>query len=85
LGANATEEFYAAFQWAMAQTEVRGESVSPFEQESFTDTYFQAANDLLAQSEEALEQGKKDNGNGDAFGLVTVIYSYVYAPHAHRV
>ncbi|GHU39651.1 hypothetical protein FACS1894105_14410 [Clostridia bacterium] len=77
IAGNMSEEFSAAFDWAMEETEARGESVSPFEMEGFSESYFNAANDLLAQSEEALEQGKKDNSNGDAFGLVTVVYSVV--------
>lgn len=50
---------------------------SPFFDEEYTASYFAAANDLLAQSQATLEQGRKDNANGDAFGLVTVIYSVV--------
>ena len=41
------------------------------------DKYFVTANELLAESQELLEQGQKDNANGDKFGLVTVIYSLV--------
>jgi len=77
IAANMSEALSEAFDWAMAETEARGESVSPFEMEGFVDTYFKAANDLLAQSQETLEQGKKDNASGDAFGLVTVVYSVV--------
>ena len=75
--ANFTPELLDAFLWAVEQTDIRGETVSPFEMEGFEDSYFVAANDLLAQSEEALEQGSQDNTNGDAYGLVTVIYSVV--------
>ena len=32
---------------------------------------------MIAEADKLLEQGKKDNANGDAFGLVTVIYSVV--------
>lgn len=49
--------------------------ISPFSEEAFFDHYFESANILLEESNEVLEQGKKDNSNGDAFGLVTVIYS----------
>ena len=51
--------------------------VSPFADEAFISSYFVAANDLLAQSESAMAQGTKDNEDGDAFGLVTVIYGVV--------
>ena len=50
---------------------------SPFFDEEYTATYFAAANDLLTQSQDELEIGKEANANGDAFGLVTVIYSVV--------
>ncbi|MDR1961208.1 MAG: hypothetical protein LBQ16_02895 [Gracilibacteraceae bacterium] len=74
---NMSAELSDALSWAIEQENATGEYVSPFDKEGFTDTYFEAAGDLLAQSEEALEQGKKDNASGDAFGLVTVIYSVV--------
>lgn len=51
--------------------------VSPFFDQAYVDTYFATANELLAQSQEILESGKQSNQNGDAFGLVTVIYSVV--------
>ncbi len=38
---------------------------------------FSDALDVLRQSEEVLAQGQEDNANGDAFGLVTVIYTVV--------
>lgn len=50
---------------------------SPFTEEDFIATYFEKANALLGESQEKMEAGQKDNSNGDAFGLVTVIYSVV--------
>jgi multisubunit Na+/H+ antiporter MnhB subunit len=50
---------------------------SPFEMPGLVDKYFETANDLLAESQELLEQGQRDNANGDKYGLVTVIYSLV--------
>ena len=50
---------------------------SPFEVEGVVEAYFTTANDLLAQSQALLEQGQKDNSNGDAYNLVSVIYSLV--------
>lgn len=50
---------------------------SPFEVEGMSDKYFETANDLLAQSQELLEEGQRDNANGDAYNLVNVIYSVV--------
>lgn len=50
---------------------------SPFFDEEYVAGYIETANDLLAQSQEELEKGKEANANGDAYGLVTVIYSVV--------
>ena len=50
---------------------------SPFEVPDMMDGYFVEANELLAQSREVLEEGQRDNANGDAFNLVNVIYSVV--------
>ena len=50
---------------------------SPFEVEGMTDAYFVTANELLEQSRELLEEGQRDNSNGDAYNLVNVIYSVV--------
>ena len=51
--------------------------VSPFFDEEYVAGYFTTANELLAESQEVLERGKAANASGDAFGLVTVIYSIV--------
>lgn len=51
--------------------------VSPFADEEFINAYYEDAMAVIAQSEELLQEGKKDNANGDAFNLVTVIYSVV--------
>ncbi len=50
---------------------------SPFEVEGMTDNYFIKANELLDESRELLEEGQRDNANGDAYNLVNVIYSVV--------
>ena len=50
---------------------------SPFFDDEYVAGYFENANALLTQSQETLEVGKTANSNGDAFGLVTVIYSIV--------
>ncbi len=50
---------------------------SPFEMPGITDKYFVTANELLEQSRQVLEEGRKDNSNGDAYNLVNVIYSVV--------
>lgn len=61
----------------LAWLEKENSMSSPFFDENYVNSYFTKANELLAQSQEVLEQGQKDNSNGDAFGLVTVIYSVV--------
>ena len=50
---------------------------SPFEVEGVTEQYFTSANELIAQSQELLEEGQRDNAHGDASNLVNVIYSVV--------
>lgn len=55
----------------------QGEDTSPFDKEGFTDSYFTDAKETIVEADKLLERGKKDNANGDAFGLVTVIYSVV--------
>ena len=70
---NCTDEFYEAIEWALEQDE----DVTPFDKEGYVDSYFAEANEVLAEADALLEQGKTDNANGDAYGLVTVIYSLV--------
>ena len=70
---NCSEEFAEAIDWALSQEEL----VSPFDKEGYVDSYFTAANAVLEESDQLLEQGKTDNANGDAYGLATVIYSLV--------
>ena len=70
---NVSEELQAAIDWADGQEEY----ASPFDMEGYTDSYFTDAQAVLDEAQETLEQGQKDNAHGDAFGLVTVIYSIV--------
>ena len=72
---NVSETMAAKIDWNTADKE--NSMSSPFFDENYVNSYFTKANELLAQSQEVLEQGQKDNSNGDAFGLVTVIYSVV--------
>lgn len=75
---NLTEEEYADPEaTVLAWLEKDEAYVSPFFDEDYTATYFETANNLLTQSQDKLEVGKEANSNGDAFGLVTVIYSVV--------
>lgn len=73
LNDNCSDALYDAIKWADEQKE----DVSPFDKEGFIDSYFAEAQNKISEADELLEQGKKDNANGDAFGLVTVIYSVV--------
>lgn len=54
-----------------------GEYQSPFDVPGMVDNYYADANDLLDESQKLLEEGQKDNANGDAYNLVNVIYSVV--------
>lgn len=68
-----SDSFEEAIKWAFDQKEY----ATPFEKEGYVDSYYTEANETLVKSKEVLEQGKKDNANGDKLGLVTVFYSVV--------
>lgn len=70
---NCSDELYDAILWADEQEDY----ASPFDKEGYVESYFDDAYALLDESAELLEQGKADNSNGDAYGLVAVIYSLV--------
>lgn len=70
---NVSEELQAAIDWADAQEEY----TSPFMMEGFIESYFADAQAVLDEAQVTLEDGQKDNQSGDAYGLVTVIYSLV--------
>lgn len=72
----ANQDFADAVVWAMGES-TDDNFVSPFDKEGFIDTYFADANAKLAESQKALEEGQKDNANGDAYNLVTVIFTVV--------
>ncbi len=58
-------------------TNLDSETKSPFEKEDFVNSYFETAKELLDESQEVMEEGKRDNLRGDSYKLVTVIYSLV--------
>lgn len=62
---------------AISSTSLQEETNSPFEKEDFVNSYFEEAKKLLAESQQAMEEGKQDNLRGDSYKLVTVIYSLV--------
>lgn len=68
---NCSEEFADAIYWAF------DEGVTPFDKEGFIDSYYAEAEATLDEADAVLEQGKADNANGDAYGLVSVLYSVV--------
>ena len=70
---NVSENLQEAIDWADEQEEY----ASPFEMEGYVESYFADAQAVLDEAQATLEQGQKDNAHGDAFGLVTVIYSIV--------
>lgn len=74
-------ETYAAQNCSSIMTEAINQMTedmnSPFEVEGMLDEYFVTANELLEESRTVLEEGQRDNSNGDAYNLVNVIYSVV--------
>ena len=50
---------------------------SPFNMPGITDKYFASAQEKLKQSQDMLDEGQKDNAKGDAYNLVSVIYSLI--------
>lgn len=73
---SANEKFPDAVEWAIDNS-TDEEINSPFNMEGYVESYFTTANEQLAKSKEYLEQGQQDNANGDAYNLVTVIYTVV--------
>ncbi len=68
---NCTDEFAEAVNWAL------DEGVTPFDKEGLEESYYKEALATIDEADKILEQGKKDNANGDAYGLVSVLYSVV--------
>ena len=62
-------------QEAMSDTNLQEKS--PFENEEFTNGYFEKAKELLDESQSVMEEGKQDNLRGDSYRLVSVLYSLV--------
>ncbi|MBR3164018.1 hypothetical protein IKF15_01815 [Candidatus Saccharibacteria bacterium] len=62
---------------AMDEPRYRDGGASPFEDENFTNGYFEEAKKLLDESQQTMEEGKTDNLRGDSYRLVSVIYSLV--------
>lgn len=48
---------------------------NPFKMPGMTEKYFETAQQTVEESQERLEEGKRDNTKGDSYQLVTVIYS----------
>ena len=48
---------------------------NPFNMPGITEKYFDSAQKTVGESQELLEEGKRDNSKGDSYMLVTVIYS----------
>lgn len=55
----------------------KGGSTSPFENEEFTNSYFEEAKKMLDESQKKLEEGNQDNLQGDSYQLASVLYSLV--------
>ncbi|MBR6918092.1 MAG: hypothetical protein IKN38_07905, partial [Clostridia bacterium] len=48
---------------------------NPFKMPGLAEKYFEEATKTVSESQELLEEGKRDNSKGDSYRLVTVIYS----------
>ena len=70
---NLTDEFAEAIDWADA----REGYASPFDNQDFVNTYFEAAWEKFDEADEMLEAGNENNTHGDNQGLVSVIYAVV--------
>ncbi len=62
---------------AISSTNLQEKTNSPFEKEGFTNSYFEEADKIRNESQQVMEEGKKDNLRGDSYKLVSVIYSLV--------
>ena len=69
---NATEVLLDGLKWMEENDEE-----SPFLMPGILDRYFVSANEKLTESQALLEEGQRDNAKGDAYNLVSVIYSLV--------
>ena len=48
---------------------------TPFKMPGMSEKYFESAQKTVEESQEQLEEGKRDNAKGDSYMLVTVLYS----------
>lgn len=67
---NASEILIEGVKWMEENNED-----SPFKMPGMIEKYFETAQGTFDQSQEILEEGKRDNTKGDSYMLVTVIYS----------
>lgn len=67
---NASEVLLEAVKWMEENNKD-----NPFLMPGMEDKYFSVARKTVDQSQELLEEGKRDNTKGDSYQLVTVIYS----------
>ena len=50
---------------------------SPFDMPGITDKYFEEAKGMFDEAHDLLKEGQNDNARGDAYNLVTVLFSIV--------
>ncbi|MBQ9414108.1 MAG: hypothetical protein IJU16_03155 [Clostridia bacterium] len=67
---NVSETLAAGISWMEENNED-----NPFNMPGMTEKYFDLAQKTMTESQELLEEGKRDNSKGDSYMLVTVIYS----------
>ena len=55
----------------------KNDAISPFNMPGIADKYFATANELTADAQDKLDEGRTDNSRGDTYHLVNVLYSVV--------
>jgi len=68
---------HEAIGWAWDEADVRGDYVSPFENEDFVASYYEESLELMDKSLEYFARGQQDGVHSNAIGLTTVIYAMV--------
>ena len=69
---NASEILLEGLDWMVAN-----DADSPFEMPGITEKYFGEAKGMFQEAHDLLTEGQNDNARGDAYNLVTVLFSIV--------
>ena len=69
---NASELLTEGIKWMK-----ENDAESPFDMPGITDKYFEEAKGMFDEAHDLLKEGQNDNARGDAYNLVTVLFSIV--------